>query len=889
MTAVEKTQWAIEWETGPVSGTVEVTYGTLTALRPEKGAVSADCAGAQPGTFSFSATGPCRLLIEVADANLAVGARPTRVTVRASTGPFTFFGRDVWAEHPIFLPSHHAAVLRTDDTRSYAEVAAAVAQAGALSELQRIAAAPEESYSTAAPQVRDLKCQTWLGLGRDVRIFEVNPSWNDKGYWGSIRPRMQGLLMQLPEADRKQPTYEFVLGRGSGCVANIRRRLEDGYLPILFGDSQEGEVSYSMTAFASLERSPLHEDTVRGTHFLIADYHSHGHMFTPEQQAQVDELEKTEPDHSEEVVLYLRAIAANFGSTPQYAWFGAPRAEGIPRELTSYDGEAGLCLLNSGRAYAAVRLNGAPMNNAEVSVLLKPGETAEFQIAFPHSPLDRGRALALAGFDFSARHGECRDFWKKRFASGATLDLPEQRVNEMVKAGLWHLHLATYGLEPEGTLAPTIGWYSPIGSESVPIVLFFESMGRHDIARRSIQYFIDKQHDDGFVQNFGGYMVETGGFLYMIGEHYRYTRDRAWLERVRPNAEKAARYLLDWRERNKREELRGRGYGMLDGKVADPEDPLHYYMNSGYACLGLAHTAEWMEEFDPRKARELRDEAAAFREDIRAELAEDMARGPVVPLGDGTWGPTAPPWAEGAGSLSLYADGGTNFTHGTMVTRECAVGLAWLFFQQVLDPVEPTSDLLLAFYQRFFTIRNVAYCQPYYSRHDYAHLRRGEVKAFLKTWYNGFASLADRETYSWWEHYFGASPHKTHEEGWFLMQTRWMLAMEEGDTLHLLRAIPRKWLRDGQRIGIQGLATYFGAVTLEVESHVGAGDGKGATIRARWSLAEEGRGLKRLLLRLPHPKEKLAKAVQGGKYLEAEETVEVAVTGKEGEVVVMFG
>ena len=81
------------------------------------------------------------------------------------------------------------------------------------------------------------------------------------------------------------------------------------------------------------------------------------------------------------------------------------------------------------------------------------------------------------------------------------------------------------------------------------------------------------------------------------------------------------------------------------------------------------------------------------------------------------------------------------------------------------------------------TSRNVAFSQPYYSRHDWVHLRRGETKAFLKDYYNSVAGLADRDTYTFWEHFFHQSPHKTHEEAWFLMQTRWMLYMEHGDTL----------------------------------------------------------------------------------------------------------
>jgi hypothetical protein len=49
------------------------------------------------------------------------------------------------------------------------------------------------------------------------------------------------------------------------------------------------------------------------------------------------------------------------------------------------------------------------------------------------------------------------------------------------------------------------------------------------------------------------------------------------------------------------------------------------------------------------------------------------------------------------------------------------------------------------------------------------------VKPFLKTYYNPFSALADRETYTFWEHLYKVSVHKTHEEAWFLMETRWML------------------------------------------------------------------------------------------------------------------
>ena len=137
-------------------------------------------------------------------------------------------------------------------------------------------------------------------------------------------------------------------------------------------------------------------------------------------------------------------------------------------------------------------------------------------------------------------------------------------------------------------------------------------------------------------------------------------------------------------------------------------------------------------------------------------------------------------------------------------------------------------------------------------------------------YYNQFTALQDRETYSFWEHYFHVSQHKTHEEAWFLMQTRWMLWLEEGDLLRLLSAIPRAWLADGQTISLKRVASYFGPLSFTVESQLDrrrivaslecAGKHKPATV----------------LVRLPHPEGRKAIKVEGGVYDAARETVRIA-------------
>jgi hypothetical protein len=278
---------------------------------------------------------------------------------------------------------------------------------------------------------------------------------------------------------------------------------------------------------------------------------------------------------------------------------------------------------------------------------------------------------------------------------------------------------------------------------------------------------------------------------------------------------------------------------------------------------------------DPVESARWTKEAQEMKRDIRAALLEAMGRSPVIPLADGTWCPTVPPWVEYRGPLTLYADGGEWYTHGAMVSRDSLLGPLYLVFQEVLDPREPAAEALLNFHNDLMTTRNAAFSQPYYSRHPVTHLRRGEAKPFLSAYYNTMAALADRETYSFQEHYYGASPHKTHEEAWFLMDTRWMLYMERGAVLELLGGIPRAWLDNGRRIELDRVASYFGPLSLRVESKVDQD-----RIVAEIECGSDRRP-STVEIRLPHPAGARAVWVDGGAYDAKTERVRIEnFTGK---------
>lgn len=859
------TGFTIVWHSGKTRGHIEMKNGgDITSLRIRQGKGTV-----RGAVFTFISDGPCSLQA-IVDEPEPDGI----VTVHTTENQFSFFLRDVRREYPVFLPDFGMAVTTMDDRRSFAQISSAIHRQKMLTTLDSIENKPEENFASAASAVRSLECPTWLGLGRDIRIFEISfldtsPDGMYCGPW--IQPRFHGSPVTF---SGKPVRYQFLLGRGIGCTRTVTRRLEKGFLPILTGTVRDEDIDYRFTAFSTLESKELTAENIRGTHYLVADGCGWGNSMTDEQRKKYNALRDGELQCKEETVLYFGVDIVNTGSSLRYAWIKnvCPVSE---EHVYAFCEETGFTSFPGGKIFAVSFLNGKPLSKEEQAILLAPGESAYFEFRLCHQPVSEQRARNLAAQEFQFRRKECRKYWERKLRLGGRISLPERRINEMVKAGLIHLDLVAYGLEPNGPVAPCVGVYCPIGSESAPIIQFFDSMGLHVLAERSLEYFLEKQHPDGFMQNLRGYMLEPGAVLWSLGEHFRYTGDTAWAKRITPKILKSCEYIIHWRRRNMKEELRGNGYGMLEGKCADPEDPYHSFMLNGFAYLGLSRAAEILSATAPDRSQEVRAEAESLRTDIRESFRKATSKSPVIPLKNGSWCPTTPPWTESTGPVNLFAKGGKCFTHGTVTCRDSLLGPLWLVLQEVIGPHERETDRLLNYHVELMYTNNVAFSQPYYSRHDWVHLKRGEVKSFLKLYYNMFASLSDRETYTFWEQYSAIAPHKTHEEAWFLMQTRWMLWLEEGKTLHLLSGIPRAWLKDGQTIHLDDVASYFGPVSLRVESRL-----KQRSIDAVISCLGQRRPSS-VLLRIPHPDGKRPLSVQGGIYDSAAETMLIRpFTGK---------
>ncbi len=150
-----------------------------------------------------------------------------------------------------------------------------------------------------------------------------------------------------------------------------------------------------------------------------------------------------------------------------------------------YDSAKRYGVFSDDSIYMVATLNGQPVPEQEMAVLLKPGEKIEYIFKIPHKPRSVKRAAELEKQDYNKHYKACKNFWMNKINKMASMNIPEKRIDEMMKAGKLHLDLVCYRTEPDKAVAPVAGVYSPIGSESSPIIQYFDSIGDHKLARRA--------------------------------------------------------------------------------------------------------------------------------------------------------------------------------------------------------------------------------------------------------------------------------------------------------------------------------------------------------------------------------------------------------------------
>ncbi len=461
-----------------------------------------------------------------------------------------------------------------------------------------------------------------------------------------------------------------------------------------------------------------------------------------------------------------------------------------------------------------------PWKASEVSLAfdLAGRASREFVVKLPSPPVEARDAGTLARIDYAAAHQATLEFWEEWVRRGAQFTVPEKAVNDLYRANLWHalrlprrhggsedgvqidLPYSNFAYDQRGT-----PW--PINQAVYVDYMIYALRGYHDVAAEEmLVMYRNNQEANGHVKGYANWGVYSPSMVYVTAQNYLLSGDRAAFERLLPHTLRA----LDWclneipaqgLVRSPLNDLTGEGVWAFT----------QAYMVAAFDVMGRA-----LERAGHPRAGSCFEAARSFRGSVERAFGAAAVRSPLVPLRDHTWTPYVPCEAATAGRM-LEQWYPTDVDTGAMhLVRLKALPAQGVLAEALLNDHEDNL------YLHGWGMAN----EPVYNPQATVYLLRDEPKAVIRAFYSMMAcafshSVLEPVEHRWtWGQYFG--PPST-DGAWFELYRNMLIRELDDDSLLLMQAPPRKWLADGQRIAVERAPTYFGDMSMAVESRAAAG------------------------------------------------------------------
>ncbi len=783
----------------------------------------------------------------------------TIVTVRSPSNPFSFAVDEVERGDRIYIKDFGALVTRADDPITVADYRRRLEESGAKSVYDRVAEHTEQTLSGAWDDMPVKRLYFFvLGLEGDRQRFHLNPDgnlWMHYPTYAEKKPGRDTGRFLWPD----QMTYHFGLPKSHFTD----RHLAEGVLPIVTTTWIDGDLVYEEEAFADALRANLNAAAP-----LAAD----------DPMVAVVKLRFVNSSSQTRTARLAFTTDAATEHKGEYQPFEKLRARGDlvmgtfqSREVLRYMVD----IRGAGRLADA-----AAGVNYEIDLPGHGEHTLYVKVPFV-TLTDEAQIAGLRALSPERERGEVARFWMDRIAAGSEIRTPEPWLNDFYKAHVTHLLINDEREPGSDRYAARVGsfYYGVYGNESTMMIADLDRRGYSKEAERSLELFLHYQgtvplpgnftSQKGVLYGAGGYEAgeynqHHGWILWGLAEHYWYARDRVWMQYAAPRMLDACHWIIDQRKTTRKLDAKGNRvpeYGLLPaGSLEDVRDFWYWVSTNSFTWWGLENAAAALADYGDPEGPALVKEAEDYRQDILRAYREAAVRSPVVRLRDGTYVPDFP--------SNIYTRGRS---YGWI--RETLEGAIMLPITRLLDPNSREAEWILKDYEdnhyisdkfgysiptfdQFWFSRGGFSMQPNLLHGPLPYLYRDEIKRFLRAYFNPFAANFDPTLREFCEHplpelgYFIGDLFKSSDESQSNDWLRLMFVMELDGTLHLGRAIPRYWLRDGETIGIRNAATYFGKLSYEIRSN--AKDGK-----ITMSLDPPARNAPRqIIVRLRHPDEK---------------------------------
>lgn len=433
------------------------------------------------------------------------------------------------------------------------------------------------------------------------------------------------------------------------------------------------------------------------------------------------------------------------------------------------------------------------------------------------------------------------------------IDVPDARLQAQWNLGAWHLTRHCAVNPKTGKLWFNDFPYGVLAAETYLVLTVLDQMGEHQAAQDGFDQWtmlpMERDHPVGLFSDgrgaltfatgpkgYGGDMdgihaFGPGSIGWALAQHFWLTGDVGWLRQNAARLKANADWMLRQRELNRSNLPGGERLwcaGLQPALQVTPDSGglwMQFYEAEGYYCSSIGELAEALKQIGDPDAGRLAREAASYRRDLRAAVDRSITLSPVVAVRDGTYRSVIPfaCYCRGAatGAWGWMRDGSGQHV-GPMYwdTVQNAASLVWP--AGILSPSDPRVQGYLDVLEDRFLMEN-PYAQGrswFFRGWQYQgglertanlNLVSGDPKTFLRTFLNDYAvDVLPKDGYVFNEHAVHGPPDKIFEEAAFLERFRDMLAMEDGDTLWIARAIPADWLAAGRHVSVEGAPTRFG-------------------------------------------------------------------------------
>jgi len=816
-------------------GHLEVFNGTTERVDPLSGNVKLDPNKAWASRVKGKTDG-IRATILYAEPKGYNSFDETVVTIRASQQTFSFSATDLIRNGHILLPDFGVLVRKAGAGTTYVAALQAVQKARRNEKTRdiysRVFDVPEQTL-TQAWNDTPLKDPHYIPLsfegGRQHFMLDEHGNVRCINNWIS---RIRGKDTDRCRWNGHDIEYFF----GLPDSRPVERELTDGCLPIISAAWDRDGVRYRQTAtVVPLAGVPSAGARIWGDDTLVLML-----RFEMKRTGLADSsarlaIRSVDDTGDEKLNIDGDRIVASAGDSPNVRMLVRSPDPADRYSLTAPQGGGTI-------AYSALLTTQMP--------------TRTLEVAIPYTTLNDPKEFALLRhLPFEKTVEAVRAYWKARVAAGAQIYTPEPMINDFYKAHVSHLLINTEreaGVSDRYMAKVGTFQYGVFSNESCMMISDLDRRGYHERAEQALETGLHYQGTVGLPGDFsttdgqfygaggyehGGYNQHHGWVLWCMGEHYWYTRDTSWLNHAAPYLIKGCDWITNERKRTiaeaEKNPIRAIERGLLPpGRLEDIGDWRGWLSTNVYSWWGMQNTAAAMADAGHPDGKRLLADAKAYKNDILAAFGEAMRRSPVIKYRDGSWAPHVPSDVHRRGRSFGWI---TETLEGAIHLVRCGM----------LEPHDPIStwivkdfeDNLYISQQYGYEMRPEQFDRYWFSLGGISqqanllctpipYLLRDEPKHFLRAYFNAFAVSYFPDTRMMTEHAlpnigdWRGDHYKSSDEANSTYWLRMMFIQERDDDLWIGAAIPRYWLADGQKIGIENAATYYGPMSVRLESRV---------------------------------------------------------------------